>query len=167
MAIAYIGLGSNLADPRAQIEAALTAIAAIRETRVLARSRLYTSVPWGKTDQPDFVNAVTKLDTTLPARALLDELLAIERRAGRQRSADRWGPRILDLDILLYGECIFDEPALRIPHPHLHERAFVLVPLNEIARDLEVPGRGKVLDLLERIDTSACVPLESGVATPQ
>ena len=167
MTIAYIGLGSNLADPPAQIESALKAITRIRETRLVTRSRLYASAPWGKTDQPEFVNAVAEIDTVLSARDLLDDLLAIERKAGRRRNADRWGPRILDLDILLYGQAVIDEPWLRIPHPHLHERAFVLVPLNEIAPDVNLPNGGRLSDLLQRVDLSTCIPLESGAIVPQ
>ena len=129
MEVAYVGLGSNLAEPQRQLASALRAIASIPSTRLIAQSSFYATAPWGRRDQPDFVNAVAKLETDLSARSLLAELLAIEQRAGRQRDGDRWGPRILDLDILVYGRSRIDEPALRVPHPHLHERAFVLVPL--------------------------------------
>lgn len=154
----YIGLGSNLADPPAQVETGLRALAQLPRTRLAARSRPYRSMPWGRTDQPTFVNAVARLDTGLEPRELLGQLLAIERRAGREREGARWGPRVLDLDILLYGDCRIAEPGLRVPHPHLHERAFVLVPLAEIAPDLDIPGHGRVADLLARIDASACAP---------
>lgn len=161
MTIAYVGLGSNLAGPRKQIEQAFQFLAALPRTNVLNHSKLYATEPWGKFDQPDFVNAVAVLDTHLSARELLDALLVIERNAGRERSADRWGPRTLDLDILLYGDSRIDEPALHVPHPRLHERAFVLVPLAEIAPLLYVPGAGRVIDLLSRIDATGCVALES------
>jgi len=156
----YIGLGSNLADPQAQVEHGLRALAALPETRLLRRSRLYRSAPWGKLDQPEFVNAAAVVETTLTPRGLLDHLLAIERGAGRQRDGQRWGPRVLDLDVLLYAARVIDEPGLRLPHPHLAERAFVLLPLAEIAPDLQVPGAGHIQALLERTDKSACLPLE-------
>ncbi|MHB8679925.1 MAG: 2-amino-4-hydroxy-6-hydroxymethyldihydropteridine diphosphokinase [Rudaea sp.] len=154
----YIGLGSNLADPPAQIEAGLRALAYLPRTRVAARSHLYRSMPWGRADQPEFVNAVARLETGLEPCDLLGQLLAIERRAGREREGARWGPRVLDLDILLYGDRRVAEPGLRVPHPHLHERAFVLVPLAEIAPDLDIPGHGRIADLLARIGASACAP---------
>jgi 2-amino-4-hydroxy-6-hydroxymethyldihydropteridine diphosphokinase len=160
MELVYIGLGSNLADPRAQIEAALRALARLPQTRLVRRSRLYRSAPWGRLDQPEFVNAAAVLETDLPPRELLDGLLAIERNAGRTRDATRWGPRVLDLDILIHGDTVIDEPGLHLPHPHLHERAFVLVPLTEIAADLMVPGRGSVDSLLRQIDASGCRALE-------
>ncbi len=162
MEIAFIGLGSNLAEPQRQLEFAFHQLAALPDTRLIARSSLYATPPWGRNDQPDFVNAVAQLETNLSARDLLDALLAIERRAGRQRDGERWGPRILDLDILVYGQSRIDESALRVPHPHLHERAFVLVPLAEIDATLDIPDRGRVADLLRRLDTSGVVALESG-----
>jgi len=161
MTIAYVGLGSNLAEPREQVEKALHALSELPRTSLLARSKLYATEPWGHRDQPGFVNAVAMLDTPLSARELLDALLAIERRAGRQRNGERWGPRILDLDILLFGDGRIDEPALRVPHPRLHERAFALVPLAELAPSLDIPGAGRVVDLLSKIDASTCVALES------
>ncbi len=166
MTIAYVGLGSNLAEPRKQVESALNMLSGLPRTTLLAQSRLYATEPWGQLDQPGFVNAVAVLDTQLSARGLLDALLDIERRAGRERNAERWGPRILDLDILLFGDARIDEPALHVPHPRLHERAFVLVPLAELAPLLYVPGAGRVIDLLSRIDAKTCTALESApVAT--
>lgn len=159
MTSAYIGLGSNLADPRAQVEGALLALAALAATRLLRRSCLYRSAPWGRADQPEFVNAVAQLDTTLAPQSLLDALLAIERDAGRERDTTRWGPRVLDLDILLYGDVVLDEPGLHLPHPHLHERVFVLMPLCEIAPQLQIPGHGRADALLMRLDSSTCQPL--------
>jgi len=167
MQLAYVGLGSNLADPRAQLEHAMEGLAKLPQTQLARRSRLYRSAPWGRIDQPEFVNAAAVLETELSARELLDGLLAIERRAGRRRDATRWGPRVLDLDILAYAERIIDEPGLRVPHPHLHERAFVLVPLAEIAPDLVVPGRGRAEELLRNIDCSSCWPLEIAQASNQ
>jgi 2-amino-4-hydroxy-6-hydroxymethyldihydropteridine diphosphokinase len=161
MTIAHVGLGSNLAGPREQVETALQMLSGLPRTKLLARSKLYATEPWGHRDQPTFVNAVAVLDTQLSARELLNELLAIERNAGRERNGERWGPRILDLDILLYGDSRIDEPALRIPHPRLRERAFVLVPLAELAPLLYIPDAGRVVDLLSKIDATTCVALES------
>jgi 2-amino-4-hydroxy-6-hydroxymethyldihydropteridine diphosphokinase len=110
--------------------------------------------------QPDFVNAAALLDTTLEPRALLDALLGIERAFGRERR-ERWGPRTLDLDLLLYADAVIDVPGLHVPHPHLHERAFVLRPLADIAPDAMVPGQGWVADLLARVDASRCLPLDA------
>jgi 2-amino-4-hydroxy-6-hydroxymethyldihydropteridine diphosphokinase len=154
MQTAYIGLGSNLGDPIQQLHSALRAIAAIGSTRVVRHSRLYRTVPWGKSDQPEFVNAAAEIETGLSARELLDELLLIEQRAGRRRNAERWGPRILDLDILLYGQEIIDEPSLHVPHPHMRDRAFVIVPLADIAPHLQIPGMGGIGELLSRVDAS-------------
>ncbi len=156
----YIGLGSNLADPRMQIEAGLHALAALPQSQLLRHSRLYRSAPWGRSDQPEFVNAVAAISTALPPRMLLDALLAIERSAGRQRDVTRWGPRVLDLDILMYADLALDEPGLHLPHPHLHQRAFVLVPLAEIAPELRIPGYGRVDALLTQINASECKALE-------
>ena len=161
MTIAYVGLGSNLAEPRRQVEQAIQKLSELPRTNLLARSKLYATEPWGNRDQPGFVNAVAVLDTQLNARELLDALLSIERQAGRERNGERWGPRILDLDILLYGAARIDEPALHVPHPRLQERAFVLVPLAEIAPLLYIPDAGRVVDLLSKIDASTCVALES------
>jgi 2-amino-4-hydroxy-6-hydroxymethyldihydropteridine diphosphokinase len=157
----YIGLGSNLADPRRQIELAIEALAALPRARLLRHSRLYRSAPWGHRAQPDFINAAAQLETTLAPRMLLDALLAIERAAGRTRDGTLWGPRVLDLDVLVYGDEVIDEPGLHVPHPHLAARAFVLAPLAEIAPDLLVPGHGRVAALLARVDGSACLPLET------
>jgi 2-amino-4-hydroxy-6-hydroxymethyldihydropteridine diphosphokinase len=152
----YIGLGSNLADPAAQVAAGLRALARLPRTRLVAHSRLYRSAPWGRADQPAFVNAAAQLETALEPRELLDALLRIERAAGRERDGTRWGPRVLDLDILAYGEKRIAEPGLHVPHPRLPERAFVLVPLAEIAPDLRIPGCGRVADLLAGVDASTC-----------
>ena len=142
---AVIGLGANLGDAVATVRAALAALGSLPETRQLKASRLYRTPAWGKRDQADFINAAALLETTLAPRALLDGLLAIERDFGRIRAADgsdRWGPRLLDLDLLLYGEAELDEPGLRVPHPHLHQRAFALLPLVEVAPEAVIPGVG-------------------------
>lgn len=141
--IAFVGLGANLGDPGASVREALRELDALPQTRLLRASRLYRTRAWGVQAQPDFVNAVAMLETGLAARTLLDELLAIERAHGRDRDAEtRWGPRTLDLDLLLHGDAVIDEPGLRVPHPHLHERAFALLPLAEIAPDAQIPGIG-------------------------
>lgn len=157
---ACIGLGGNIGDVDAALRAALAALDALPGTRLLRASRFYRTPAWGVEAQPDFTNAVAVLDTTLPARALLDALLDIERAHGRERAADgsRWGPRPLDLDLLLYGESVIDEPGLVVPHPQLHARAFVLVPLAEVAPDAMVPGWGGVSTLLAGLETDGIVP---------
>lgn len=149
---AGIGLGANLGDPVAAVQAAFAALAALPQSRLLAASRLYRTPAWGRTDQPDFINAAALLETALPPQALLAALLEIERHAGRTRDGERWGPRLLDLDLLLYGELTLDAPGLRLPHPHLHERAFALLPLAEIAFDVPFPGHGSVGSALRLID---------------
>jgi 2-amino-4-hydroxy-6-hydroxymethyldihydropteridine diphosphokinase len=148
MTLAAVGLGANLGDAAATLRDAIAALAELPETTLLRASRLYRTPAWGRTDQPAFINAVALVETSLDARALLDALLAIERRFGRVRvDGARWGPRTLDLDLLLFGDALFDEAGLQVPHPHLHERAFVLLPLAEIAPALQVPGRGRVAAL--------------------
>ncbi len=133
---AYIGLGSNLRAPVRQIQRALCALRQIRKTVLIHHSHLYRSKPLGAIRQPDFVNAVAALDTRLTAHELLDELQSIERRQGRERDGRRWGPRTLDLDILLFGDERIATERLVVPHPGLPERSFVLVPLREIAPEL-------------------------------
>lgn len=157
---ACIGLGGNIGEVDAALRAALAALDALPGTRLLRASRFYRTPAWGVEAQPDFTNAVAVLDTALPARALLDALLDIERAHGRERAADgsRWGPRTLDLDLLLYGESVIDEPGLVVPHPQLHARAFVLVPLAEVAPDAMVPGWGGVSTLLAGLETDGIVP---------
>ena len=147
--IALVGLGGNLGDAAATLRHAFKELDTLPQTRLLRGSKLYRSRAWGRTDQPDFVNAVAMLQTGLDARELLDALLGIEHDAGRERRADeRWGPRTLDLDLLLYGDAMIDEPGLHVPHPHLHERAFALLPLVEIAPDATIPGRGPAREAL-------------------
>jgi 2-amino-4-hydroxy-6-hydroxymethyldihydropteridine diphosphokinase len=146
--VAFVGLGANLGDAAATVRDAMHALDVLPQTRLLRASRLYRSRAWGVETQPDFINAVAMLESRLPARTLLDELLAIERTHGRDRNAEtRWGPRTLDLDLLLHGEAVIDEPGLRVPHPHLHERAFALLPLVEVAPDAVIPGLGLARDI--------------------
>jgi len=144
---AFVGLGANLGDPRAQVRAAASDLGLLPRTRLLASSSLYRSAPVGVAAQPDFVNAVAKIETGLSARELLEELLTAEARAGRERPVPG-APRTLDLDLLLYGDAVIDEPGLVVPHPRMHERAFVLMPLAEIAPDASIPRKGSVKTLL-------------------
>lgn len=144
---AYIGLGSNLDQPVEQLRAGLAALAALPMTTLDRCSAFYLSAPVGRLDQPDFINAVCRLHTALAPLALLQRLLAIEAARGRRR-IEVGGPRSLDLDLLLYGEQACRQPGLTLPHPRLHERAFVLYPLYELAPNLVIPGRGALADLL-------------------
>ncbi|UCE89170.1 MAG: 2-amino-4-hydroxy-6-hydroxymethyldihydropteridine diphosphokinase [Pseudomonadota bacterium] len=157
---AWIGLGSNLQDPVNQVRTALVELDAIPDTHLVRHSRLYRSAPMGPADQPDYINAVAMLETTLSPRGLLDELRAIESRHGRVRGGPRWGPRTLDLDLLLFGERRIAQADLTVPHPGLHVRAFVLYPLVEIAPDLTIPGHGRVRDLADRCDGEGVEPLD-------
>ncbi len=144
---AYIGIGSNLDSPRQQVERAIQQLAKVRGTRLVASSSLYRSAPLGSVDQPDFINAVAALVTRLDAVELLAELQDIEVRSGRQRDDTRWGPRVLDLDLLVYADRTIDEPGLSVPHPGIAARNFVLLPLRQIAPELAVPGLGRVASL--------------------
>jgi 2-amino-4-hydroxy-6-hydroxymethyldihydropteridine diphosphokinase len=148
---AYVGVGSNQADPVGQVRAALTELAGLPQTVVVARSSLYRSAPMGPPDQPDYINAVAGLDSGLSALELLHALQAIETAHGRVRRGVRWGPRTLDLDLLLYGNARFNFPELTVPHPGLHQRAFVLYPLEEVAAGLNIPGQGRLTALLGRV----------------
>ncbi len=150
---AYVGLGSNLGDRESTIRAAVAELAAADGVEVVAVSTLVDTEPVGYLDQPRFLNGVAALETGRSARALLDLLLEVEARFGRDRAAaPAQGPRTLDLDLLLYGNEEIDEPGLRIPHPRLHERAFVLAPLAELEPGLDVPGKGAVETLLAGLD---------------
>jgi 2-amino-4-hydroxy-6-hydroxymethyldihydropteridine diphosphokinase len=157
---AFVGLGSNLGDSRLIVAAATMRVGALPGTVLRCSSSHYLTPPWGMLDQPAFINSVVEIDTTLSPARLLEELLSLERQAGRVRGCDRWGPRALDLDILLYGQELVSDAGLRIPHPHLAQRAFVLLPLAEIAAQQVVPGQGRVVDLLARIDAGECRRLE-------
>lgn len=149
-----VGLGGNVGDVASALRAAFRALDSLPSTRLVRASGLYRTPAWGVTAQADFINAAALLDTALPARALLDELLAIERASGRDRDATdarRWGPRTLDLDLLLYGQARIDEPGLTVPHPLLYTRAFALVPLLEVAPDAVIPGIGPASAALAEI----------------
>ncbi len=148
---AYVAFGANLGDPAAALVFTLEHLAALPSTHVVACSSRYRSAPVGVSGQPDYVNAVIALDTGLAPRALLDALLDLERQGGRVRGhhgGDRNAPRSLDLDLLLHGNAVLNEPGLEIPHPRMHLRAFVLQPLAEIAPDAAIPGHGPVAALL-------------------
>jgi 2-amino-4-hydroxy-6-hydroxymethyldihydropteridine diphosphokinase len=144
---AYVGLGSNLDDPRRHLQDAVQELTRLPHTQLVLVSDLYRSAPIGTVHQPDFLNSVVQLDTELAADALLDALQEIEDRHGRERPFPG-APRTLDLDLLLYGEQSIATPRLTVPHPRMHERAFVLAPLAEIAPESSIPGRGRVTDLL-------------------
>ena len=163
--IAYVGIGSNLAEPEDQVRRALGELAILPESELLAYSRLYRTAPVGPQDQPDYVNAAVCLRTHLTAEGLLAVLQGVERAHGRVRDGSRWGPRTLDLDILLYGAACIDRPGLRVPHPELANRAFVLVPLADIApASLVIPGRGQLAELLARCPREGVSPLSAGGA---
>jgi 2-amino-4-hydroxy-6-hydroxymethyldihydropteridine diphosphokinase len=144
---AAIALGSNMDGPEAHVTRGFDDIAALPQTRLMARSPLYHTAPVGYADQPDFVNACALVETALAPRALLDGLLAIEQRHGRVRGIPN-GPRTLDLDIVLYGDRAIDEPGLKVPHPRAHERAFVLKPLLDVWPDAVIPGKGRAAELV-------------------
>jgi 2-amino-4-hydroxy-6-hydroxymethyldihydropteridine diphosphokinase len=148
---AYIGLGSNLEDPRSQIRRASAGLQALAGTRLIRVSPLYRSTPLGPVPQPDFVNAVAAVLTQLEPRALLGELLALEKAMGRPAERERWGPRIIDLDLLIYGRERRVEPGLTLPHGGIVQRNFVLYPLCDLAPDLEVPGLDRVAELKGRL----------------
>lgn len=153
MARAYVGLGANLGEREATLRRALELLAATPGIEVVAVSSFRETDPVGLLDQPSFLNAAAALETSLPARELLAALLAVERGLGRTREGPRFGPRTVDLDLLVYGDEILDEPGLEVPHPRLRERRFALEPLAELAPELTVPGRGRVTDLLAELDS--------------
>ncbi len=153
MVRAYIGLGSNLDEPINQVNRALTELRTLSESHLVSHSRLYSSTPLGPADQPDFVNAVACLDTSLGAHSLLDELQALELKHERVR-IQHWGPRSLDLDLLLYADHTIDTERLQVPHPWLSQRCFVLYPLAEIAADLMLPSGISLASLLPLCDAT-------------
>ncbi|AUH51899.1 2-amino-4-hydroxy-6-hydroxymethyldihydropteridine diphosphokinase [Chromobacterium sp. ATCC 53434] len=161
MTLAYVALGSNLEQPDRQVRAALAALGHLAGTTLLRHSSLYRTTPVGYADQPDFINAVALLDTALPPDGLLDELLALEQRFGRERSF-RNAPRVLDLDLLYYDGIFLEDARLTLPHPRMHQRAFVMAPLAEIAAGTVLPGVGDVsalaaalgADGIERLDVA-------------
>lgn len=161
---ACVALGANIGEPLRQIEAGFAALSALPGTKLIARSSLYRSAPVGYADQPDFINAVAMIETALTPHALLDAVLAIERVNGRVREFPN-APRTLDLDIVLYGDVVLQEPGLTIPHARMLERAFVMVPLVEIAPDVVVPGQGQVRDLAEKVDLASVAQLQKIMGT--
>jgi len=156
---AWIGVGSNLEDPRAQVLAAIERLGKIPQTRLVHTSRLYRSRPFGKGDQPDFVNAGAGVLTQLDPMTLFRELKAIEKAMGRPERHERWGPRIIDLDLLAQGAERRSDAALTLPHPGIVERNFVLYPLADIAPDLDLPGLGRVADLAAAVTAEGLTPL--------
>ena len=148
---AYVGLGSNLDDPEAQVRSALAELEGMPRCVQFTASSLYRCPPMGPQEQPDYVNAVTGFLTQLPSRDLMQELLRVEKEHGRSRDGTRWGPRTLDLDLLVYANQVIEEEKLTVPHPGVHERNFVLYPLMEIAPALLVPGQGRVAELAARL----------------
>jgi 2-amino-4-hydroxy-6-hydroxymethyldihydropteridine diphosphokinase len=155
VAKAYVGLGANLDDREATIRRALELLNAERGVDVVAVSTLRETEPWGYVNQPPFLNGAAALETELGPRELLDRLLAVERSLGRTRNGPRWGPRTIDLDLLLYGAETVDEPGLRVPHPRLAERRFVLEPLAELDPTVVVPGAGPVEALLASLESAS------------
>jgi len=151
---AYIGVGSNLDDPKSQVLRGVDALARVVNTQLIACSKLYRSAPLGPQDQPHFVNAVAGLITQLDARELLEQLKSLEQSLGRAQPIVRWGPRVIDLDLLVFGTACIASDDLTVPHPGIVERSFVLAPLNDIAPDLDIPGAGRVSALFKRITAS-------------
>ncbi|MER8485761.1 2-amino-4-hydroxy-6-hydroxymethyldihydropteridine diphosphokinase [Mesorhizobium sp. M1322] len=156
----YLSLGGNLGDPARSMGAALRMLDADENTRVVVVSSLYRTPPWGKLDQPDFLNAAAEISTVLSPHALLDLCLDVERRLKRVRE-ERWGPRLIDIDILVFGDRIIHETGLEVPHPRMLERAFVLAPLAEIAPDLTIGGRS-MAERLAALDSAGIERLPSG-----
>ncbi len=159
---AYIGLGSNLDDPQSQLQRAVEALRHIPESRLTAISRFYRSKPMGPADQPDYLNGVAMFDTCLEPLALLDALQAIEQAQGRVRKGERWGPRTLDLDLLLYGAEVIEQPRLQVPHPGILQRNFVLQPLFDLAPELTFPDGLTLREALSRVDREGLEPLPAG-----
>jgi 2-amino-4-hydroxy-6-hydroxymethyldihydropteridine diphosphokinase len=150
---AYIGIGSNLDDPVAQVLEAVEELGMIPDTILVNRSSLYSGKPMGPADQPDYVNAVVSLDTLLSAEELHSALVSIEDLQGRSRTGEQWGPRIIDLDLLLYGNSSIHTETLTVPHPGMHERDFVIIPLEEIAGNVKIPGRGFLYSLINKCES--------------
>ncbi|MGB5717508.1 MAG: 2-amino-4-hydroxy-6-hydroxymethyldihydropteridine diphosphokinase [Gammaproteobacteria bacterium] len=150
---AYVGIGSNLDNPVAQVLEAVEEMEMIPDTILVARSSLYRGRPMGPEEQPDYVNAVVSLDTLLSADELHRALVSIEDLQGRSRDGEKWGPRIIDLDLLLYGNNTIETATLTVPHPGMHERDFVIVPLEEIAGNVKIPGRGFLYSLINKCES--------------
>lgn len=161
MSTAFVGLGANLGDPPAQLRNAIEHLRNQAGMALVAVSSLYRSAPLGAADQPDYCNAVICVETTLTARETLDCLLAIERAMGRRRGGERWVSRRIDLDLLLFGDAVIDEPGLRVPHPEMHKRNFVMIPLAEIAPDAQLPGQGTAARIAANLGEAGLGPWEA------
>jgi len=157
----YLGLGANLVQPVAQLQQAITALRQLALSKLVAVSSFYGSKPMGPQDQPDYVNAVAAIDTELAPEALLDALQQIERQQGRVRKLERWGPRTLDLDILLYGDTVINTPRLTVPHYGMRSREFVLYPLYELAAELHLPDGTALVTLLKQVPLNGLEKLHS------
>lgn len=158
----WLGLGSNLDQPVAQINTALTLLKAQPGIGVLQISDFYWTPPWGDALQDDFINAVAEIETDIGAMPLLRVLQSIEDDMGRQRDERRWGPRVIDIDLLLYGDLVLQSVELELPHARMHERAFVLMPLYQLDEALVIPGRGTIAELLKELDCSGISRLSDG-----
>lgn len=159
---AYIGVGSNLNDPVTQVKEAFEELEMLPDSVLRAKSSLYGSKPMGPADQPEYVNAVVAIDTLLSAQDLLQALIRIEDQQGRERGGEKWGPRTLDLDLLLYGNNKINTPDLTVPHPGMHERDFVIMPLAEIAGNITIPGRGQLRTLISKCESHSLKKLITG-----
>jgi len=157
---AWLGLGSNLQQPAEQLKKALESLSSTECIEILRTSSFYRTPPWGDTQQDDFINAVAEIETSLEPVPLMHGLQCIETSMGRQRDGRRWGPRLIDLDLLLYGDQRVQSDELEIPHPRMHERAFVLMPMCELDDTLEIPARGGIKKLLEQVDCSGIFRLD-------
>lgn len=159
---AWLGLGSNLQQPVAQLKDALGRLGSTEGVEILRASGLYRTPPWGDSSQDDFINAAVQIETSLGPIPLLRGLQSIENVMGRQRNGRRWGPRLIDIDLLLYGDLQCRSEELELPHPRMHERAFVLVPICELDATLKIPGRGAVDELLKQLDCAGIFRLNDG-----
>ena len=160
---AWLGLGSNLQRPVAQIKRALASLESATGIEILRTSSLYRTPPWGDERQDDFINAVVQVETVLEPMPLLRILQSIENDMGRRRSGNRWGPRLIDIDLLLYADRQIQSEELELPHPRMHQRAFVLVPLCELDGSVTIPGQGVAEELLRRLDSTDICRVEEGV----
>jgi len=160
---AWLGLGSNQQQPVIQIKTALGRLDLTEGVKILKTSAMYQTPPWGDVSQDDFINAVVQIETSLEPMPLLRSLQSIENAMGRQRSEHRWGPRLIDIDLLLYGDVQCHTEHLELPHPRMHERAFVLVPLCELETNLVIPGRGVANKLLQQLDCGGILRLNDTV----
>ena len=159
---AWLGLGSNLQQPVSQLKDALGRLGLVEGIEILKASALYRTPPWGDDQQDDFINAVVQIETNLGPIPLLHALQSIENKMGRQRSGRRWGPRLIDIDLLLYGDQRVESEELELPHPRMHERAFVLIPLCELDNTVTIPGHGMAQELLQQLDSCGIFRLEKG-----